>query len=82
MNFYNKQQSNFKFKRNISRVNERKSLIAPYLASFFVNRFKPENRCQSRLIKDPNLTKIKDFKINGGKPVTIYSNMLSFKDTN
>ena len=57
-------------------------MIAPYLASSFVNRFKPENRSQSRLIKDPNLTKIIDFKTNGGKPVTIYSNMLTFKDTN
>ena len=57
-------------------------MIAPYLASSLVNLFKAENKSQFRLKKDLTSTKIKDFKINGGIPVTIYSNMLTFKDTN
>ena len=59
-----------------------KVVIAPYLASSLVNLFKPENRSQFRLREDLNSTKINDFKINGGIPVTIYSNILFFKDTN
>ena len=32
--------------------------------------------------KDPNSTKMNDFLINGGLPVTLYSNMLFYKDSN
>ena len=57
-------------------------LIAPYLASSLVNLFKPENRSQFRLKKDLNSTKMNDFKINKGIPVTLVSNMLIFRDSN
>ena len=39
-------------------------LIAPYLASDLVNVFKPENKSQFRLRKDPNSTKMNDFLIH------------------
>ena len=57
-------------------------LIAPYLASSLVNLFKPENKSQFRLKKDLNSTKMNDFKINDGIPVTLVSNMLIFRDSN
>ena len=57
-------------------------LIAPYLASSLVNVFKPENKSQFRLKKDLNSTKMNDFMINGGIPVTLVSNMLIFRDSN
>ena len=73
----------------ISDLNEKvlelmneKGLIAPYLASSLVNLFKPENRSQFRLKKDLNSTRMNDFVINKGIPVTIYSNMLTFRDSN
>ena len=59
-----------------------KCMIAPYLASSLVNLFIPENKCQFRLIKDINLSKMKDFLINDGRPVTLYSNMLTFRESN
>ena len=59
-----------------------KGLIAPYLASSLVNLFKPENKSQFRLRKDLNSTKINDFLINKGIPVTLVSNMLIFRDSN
>ena len=59
-----------------------KGLIAPILASSLVNLFKPENKSQFRLKKDLNSTKMNDFMINGGKPVTLVSNMLIFRDSN
>ena len=47
-------------------------MIAPYLASSLVNLFKPENKSQFRLRKNPNSTKrIDDFLIHGNIPVTI-----------
>ena len=57
-------------------------LIAPYLASSLVNVFKPENKSQFRLKKDLNSTKMNDFLINEGVPVTLVSNMLIFRDSN
>ena len=57
-------------------------LIAPYLATSLVNLFKPENKSQFRLKKDLNSTKMNDFSINEGIPVTLVSNMLIFRDSN
>ena len=57
-------------------------LIAPYLASSLFNFFKPENKSQFRFKKDLNSTKMKDFLINEGIPVTLVSNMLFFRDSN
>ena len=59
-----------------------KGLIAPYLASSLLNLFKPENKSQFRLRKDPNSTKINDFLIHGNIPVTLFSNMITFRDSN
>ena len=59
-----------------------KGTIAPYLASSLVNLFPPENGSQFWLKKDLNPTKMRDFLTNGGIPVTIYSNMLTFRDSN
>ena len=57
-------------------------LIAPYLTSSLVNDFKPENKSQFRLRKDPNSTKLNDFLIHRGIPVTLFSNMILFGDSN
>ena len=56
-------------------------MIPPYLASSLVNVFKPENTSQFRFKKDLNSTRIINFWINGGIPVTLYSNMLKFRDS-
>ena len=59
-----------------------KGIIAPYLASSLVNLFKQENKSQLRLIKDLNSTNMNDFLIHGKTPVTLYSNMLTFRESN
>ena len=59
-----------------------KGLIAPYLSSSLINLFKPENKSQFRKIKELNSTKMNDILINGGIPVTLFSNMLTFRDSN
>ena len=68
------------FKQNLNEKNlesmDEKGMMDPYLASSLVNLFKPENKSQFRLKKDLNSTKMNDFMINGGIPVTLVSNML------
>ena len=59
-----------------------KGLIAPYLVSSLVEVFKKDNKSQVRLRKDPNSTKMNDFLIHGTIPVTIFSNMITFRDSN
>ena len=58
-----------------------KGMITPYLASSLVNLFKPENKSQFRLKKDLNSTKMNDFLINKGIPVTLVSDLLIFRDS-
>ena len=58
-----------------------KGLIAPYLTSSLVEVFKKDNKSQFRLRKDPNSTKLNDFLIHGIIPVTIFSNMIVFRDS-
>ena len=59
-----------------------KGMITSFLASSLVNLFKPENKSQFRLKKDLNSTKMNDFLINKGIPVTLVSNLLIFRDSN
>ena len=59
-----------------------KGMIAPYLTTFLVEVFKKDNKSQFRLKKDPNSTKMNDFLIHGNIPVTIFSNMITFRDSN
>ena len=66
----------------ILELMDEKGMIAPYLAFSLVNLFKPENKSQFRLRKDPNSIKINDFLIHRGIPVTLFSNMITFRDSN
>ena len=49
--------------------------------SSLIEVLKSDNKGQFRLIKDPNSTKRNDFLINEKVPVTIFNNMLTFRDT-
>ena len=57
-------------------------MIAPYLASCLVNLLKPENTSQFKIIKDPNSIWMNVFLINECVPVSLYSNLLTFRDSN
>ena len=61
---------------------DEKGMIASYLASSLVEVFKKDTKSQFRLRKDPDSTKLNDFLIHGKIPVTIFSNMIVFRDSN
>ena len=82
-------ESSINNNKAISDLNEKflelmndKGIIAPYLASSLVEVFKSDNKSQFKLRKDPNSTKMNDFLFHGTIPVTIFSNMMSFRDSN
>ena len=82
-------ETSIKNNKEISDLNEKvlelmneKGLIALYLPSSLVNLFKPENKSQFTSTKDLNSIRMNDFKINGGIPVTLYSSVLTFRDSN
>ena len=56
-------------------------MTAPFLASTLVYLFKPENKSQFKLISDLNSRKTNDFLIQGNIQVTLYSVMLTFRDS-
>ena len=75
-------------KKAIENLNEKiltlmdeKGMIAPYLVSSLSNVFNLKNKSQFRLRKDPNSTKINDFLIHRGIPVSLVSNIIIFRDS-
>ena len=75
--------------KTIENLNEKilelmndKGLIAPYLNTSLVEVYKKDNKSQFRLRKGPNSTKVIDFLIHGTIPVTIFSHMITFRDSN
>ena len=77
-----KQQSIREYKPKFVELMNDKGMIAPFLALSLVTLSKPENESQFRLTKDPNSTKMNDFSINTSVPVTLYSKILTFGDSN
>ena len=78
-------QSSINYNKAIENLNEKvlesmndKGLVD----SSLLEVLKSDNKGQFRLIKDPNSIKTNDFSINENVPVTIFNNMLTFRDTN
>ena len=81
-------ENSFNNNKEIENLNKKilelmndKGMIAPFLASSLVEVFKSDNKSQFRLRKDPDSTKMNDFLIHGKIPVTIFSNLITFRDT-
>ena len=55
--------------------------IAFYLLSPLAKIFNPENSTQFKLVKDPSSNRINDLKIHKSIPITLYGNILTFRDT-
>ena len=62
-------------------VNDR-GILATYLMSPLSRITNPDNASQFRLVKDSCSNRVNDLKINKTIPITLYGNMLTFRDTN
>ena len=61
-------------------MNDR-GIIASYLFSPLAKIFNSENTTQFKLAKDSSSNRVNDLKINNSIPITLYNNILTFRDT-
>ena len=61
-------------------MNDR-GILASYLMSPLSKVTNPENTSQFKLVKDSNSNRVTDLKINKTIPITLYNNMLTYRDT-
>ena len=61
-------------------MNDR-GILATYLMPPLSKITNPENTTQFKLVKDSNSNRVYDLKINKTVPITLYNNMLTFRDT-
>ena len=56
-------------------------IITSYLLSPLAKIFNPEDSTQFKLINDSTSDRVNDLKINNSIPITLYNNILTFRDT-
>ena len=61
-------------------MNDR-GILATYLMSPLSKITNPENTTQFKLVKDANSNRVNDLNINNSIPITLYNNMITFRDT-
>ena len=61
-------------------MNDR-GILASYLMSPLSKITNPENTSHFKLVKDSSSSRVNDLKINKTIPITLYNNMLTFRDT-
>ena len=64
-----------------SEILNDRGILASYLMSPLSKITNQENTTQFTLVKDSNLKRVNDLKINNTIPITLYNNMLTFRDT-
>ena len=67
-------------KKLLEIMNDR-GILASFLMSPLSKITNTENTTQFKLVKDSNSNRVNDLKINKTKPITLYNNMLTFRDT-
>ena len=82
-------ESSFKNKQAIEKLSNKlleimndRGILASYLMSPLSKITNPENTSQFRLEKDHNSNRVNVLLMKNKRPITLYGNMLTFRDTN
>ena len=67
---------------NLLEIMNDRGILATSLMSPLSRITNPENSSQFKLVKDSSSNRVNDLKINKTIPITLYGNMLTFRDTN
>ena len=71
-----------KLNNKLLEIMNDRGILASYLMSPLSRITNPENASQFKLVKDSSSNRVNDLKINKTIPITLYGNMLTFRDTN
>ena len=66
---------------NLLEIMNDRGILATYLMSPLSKITNPENSSQFKLVKDSSSNRVNDLKINKTIPITLHSNILTFRDT-
>ena len=67
-------------KKLLEIMNDR-CILASYLLSALSKITNPEKTSQLKLVKDPSSNGVNDLKIHNSIPITLYGNIITFRDT-
>ena len=67
---------------NLLEIMNDRGILATYLLYPLSRITNLENTTQFKLVKDSSSNRVNDLKINNTIPITLYGNMLTFRDTN
>ena len=67
---------------NLLEIMNDRGILATYLMSPLSKITNPENSTQFKLVKDHNSNRLNDLLMKNKIPITLYGNMLTFRDTN
>ena len=65
----------------LSEIMKDRGILATYLMSPLSKINNPETSSHCKLVKDPCSNRVIDSKLNKSIPITLYNNMLTFRDT-
>ena len=68
-------------KNKLLEIMNDRGILASYLMSPLSKITNPENTTHFKLVKDSNSNRVNDLKINKTIPITLYNNLLTFRDT-
>ena len=66
----------------LSEIMNDRGILASYLMSPLSKITSPENSTQFKLVKDLNSNRVNDLLIKNTIPITLFDNLLTFRDTN
>ena len=69
-------------KNNLLEIMNDRGILATYLMSPLSKITIPEKTSQFKLVKDSSSNRVNDLEIHNSIPITLYGNMLTFRDTN
>ena len=70
-----------KLNNKLLEIMNDRGILATYLMSPLSKITNPENTTQFKLVKDANSNRVNDLNINNSIPITLYNNMITFRDT-
>ena len=70
-----------KLNNKLLEIMNDREILASYLMSPLSKITNPENSTQFKLVKDSSSNRVNDLLIHNTIPITLYNNMLTFRDT-